>query len=151
MGKGTRRPQAAKFPASDFIVSEYPISPKPSGGTLHEAYYRAKTNHEFRRLYSKGKSAVSPYFAVYCRKTNRPVSRLGITTGVKLGNAVKRNRARRRIRELYRTNEHRLLPGYDVVVVARARVIYGRYPELERSFLQLMRKLGICPPREARP
>ena len=110
-----------------------------------------KQNHEFRRLYSKGKSAVSPYFAVYCRKTNRPVSRLGITTGVKLGNAVKRNRARRRIRELYRTNEHRLLPGYDVVVVARARVIYGRYPELERSFLQLMRKLGICPPREARP
>ena len=43
-----------------------------------------KQNHEFRRLYSKGKSAVSPYFAVYCRKTNRPVSRLGITTGVKL-------------------------------------------------------------------
>ena len=40
-----------------------------------------KQNHEFRRLYSKGKSAVSPYFAVYCRKTNRPVSRLGITTG----------------------------------------------------------------------
>ena len=31
-----------------------------------------KQNHEFRRLYSKGKSAVSPYFAVYCRKTNRP-------------------------------------------------------------------------------
>ena len=29
-----------------------------------------KQNHEFRRLYSKGKSAVSPYFAVYCRKTN---------------------------------------------------------------------------------
>ena len=28
-----------------------------------------KQNHEFRRLYSKGKSAVSPYFAVYCRKT----------------------------------------------------------------------------------
>lgn len=106
-----------------------------------------KQNHEFRRLYNKGKSAVSPYFAIYCRKTNRPVSRLGITTGVKLGNAVKRNRARRRIRELYRTNESRFLSGYDVVVVARARVIYGRYGELERSFLQLMSRLGICPPR----
>ena len=110
-----------------------------------------KQNHEFRRLYNRGKSAVSPYFAIYCRKTGRPVSRLGITTGVKLGNAVKRNRARRRIRELYRTNESRFLPGYDVVVVARARVIYGRYADLERSFLQLMRKLGVCPPREARP
>ena len=79
-----------------------------------------KQNHEFRRLYSKGKTP-SPYFAIYCRKTKRPNSRLGITTGLKLGNAVKRNRARRRIRELYRTNESRLLPGYDIVVVARTR------------------------------
>lgn len=102
-----------------------------------------KQNHEFRRLYQKGKSAVSPYFAVYCRKTKYPVSRLGITTGVKLGNAVKRNRARRRIRELYRTNEQHLRCGYDIVVVARTRLIYGRYWELERSFLNLMKKLGL--------
>ncbi len=110
-----------------------------------------KQNHEFRRLYNKGKSAVSPYFAIYCRKTNRPYSRLGITTGVKLGKAVKRNYVRRRIRELYRTNEDKLLPGFDVVVVARSRAIYGRYAELERSFLQLMRKLGLAVPREDRP
>ena len=104
-----------------------------------------KQNHEFRRLYGKGKSAVSPYFVIYCRETRRPVSRLGITTGVKLGNAVKRNRARRRIRELYRTHEGELLPGFDIVVVARSRVIYGRYSELERSFRQLTKKLGLAP------
>lgn len=102
-----------------------------------------KQNHEFRRLYNKGKSAVSPYFAVYCRKTGRQESRLGITTGVKLGNAVKRNFVRRRIRELYRTNEHKLLPGFDIVVVARTRAIYGRYADLERAFLQQMKKLGL--------
>ncbi len=49
-----------------------------------------KQNHEFRRLYSKGRSAVSPYFVLYCRPNRRSYSRLGITTGVKLGNAVKR-------------------------------------------------------------
>lgn len=107
-----------------------------------------KQNHEFRRLYHKGKSAVSPYFAVYCRKTGRPYSRLGITTGVKLGNAVKRNFVRRRIRELYRTHEQELLPGYDVVVVARTRAIFGRYAELERSFMQLMRKLNLSQSKE---
>ena len=110
-----------------------------------------KQNHEFRRLYNKGKSAVSPYFVIYCRKTGRPVNRLGITTGVKLGNAVKRNRARRRIRELYRTREAGLAAGYDVVVVARARVIYGRYSELERSFDQQMKKLGLALPKGDRP
>lgn len=110
-----------------------------------------KQNHEFRRLYNKGKSAVSPYFAIYCRKTNRPYSRLGITTGVKLGNAVKRNFVRRRIRELYRTNEETFLTGYDIVVVARTRAIFGRYADLERSFRHQMKKLGIIPQREDKP
>ena len=106
-----------------------------------------KQNHEFRRLYNKGKSAVSPYFAVYCRRTGRPYSRLVITTGVKLGNAVKRNFVRRRIRELYRTNEDKLKPGYDIVVVARTRAIFGRYADLERSFLQLLKKLELTVPK----
>lgn len=110
-----------------------------------------KQNHEFRRLYQKGKSAVSPYFAIYCRKTGRGYSRLGITTGVKLGNAVKRNFVRRRIRALYRTNEAALMPGYDVVVVARTRAIFAHYGELECSFLQLMNKLGLTAPKQVQP
>jgi len=107
-----------------------------------------KQNHEFRRLYNKGKSAASPFFAVYCRKTGRPYSRLGLTTGVKLGNAVKRNRVRRRMRELYRTNEQKLRPGYDIVIVARSRAIFARYSDLENSFLRLMKKLELTLPKE---
>ena len=102
-----------------------------------------KQNHEFRRLYSKGKSAVSPYFVVYCRRTNRPLSRLGITTGVKLGNAVKRNRVRRRLREIYRLNEERLVSGTDVVIVARVRAAESGYRQLEKSFLKLADKLSL--------
>ena len=106
-----------------------------------------KQNHEFRRLYSKGKSAVSPYFAVYCRKTNRPVSRLGITTGVKLGNAVKRNRARRRLREVYRLNSGRLRQGYDMILVARGRTLTASWKELNDTFLRLCRKLELLEDR----
>ena len=105
-----------------------------------------KLNHEFRRLYNKGKSAVSPYFVVYCRKTGRKESRFGITTGVKLGKAVKRNFARRRIRALYRTNEEKFISGYDIVVVARTRVIFGKYADLERAFLRQMKQLGMMAP-----
>lgn len=110
-----------------------------------------KQNHEFRRLYNKGKSAASPYMAIYCRKNRRQVSRLGLTTGVKLGNAVRRNRIRRRLREVYRTNEHRLLPGWDLVIVARVKSVYTSYGELERSFLALARKLELLAPEEDRP
>ena len=62
-----------------------------------------KQNHLFRRLYQKGRSAVTPCLAVYCRKNGGSVSRLGITAGVKLGCAVQRNRVRRRIREIYQS------------------------------------------------
>ena len=93
---------------------------------------------------------MSPYFAIYCRKNRLEMSRLGITTGVKLGNAVKRNRVRRRIRELYRTNEDHILCGYDIVVVARTRAIYAHYADLEQSFRKLLRKLELTAPREGK-
>ena len=110
-----------------------------------------KHNHEFRRLYQKGKSAVSPCLAVYCRKNRRQGNRLGITTGVKLGCAVRRNQVRRRIREIYRTNEDRLASGYDIVVVARVRSVHVRYRELEENFLRLARKLELLRPAEGQP
>ena len=40
-----------------------------------------KLNHVFRRLYGRGKSAVNPCLAVYCRKNNLGYSRLGLTVG----------------------------------------------------------------------
>ena len=96
-----------------------------------------KLNHVFRRLYGRGKSAVNPCLAVYCRKNNLGYSRLGLTVGVKLGKAVVRNRTRRRI------HEGAFLPGYDIVVVARVRAAHSRYRELERSLLSLADKLGL--------
>lgn len=102
-----------------------------------------KKNHEFRRLYSKGKSAVTPCLAMYCRKNRLGFNRLGLTTGVKLGNAVYRNRVRRRIREAYRIHEEEFLPGYDLVVVARVRAVHTTYREIERSLLLLANRLGL--------
>ena len=102
-----------------------------------------KLNHEFRRLYSKGRTAASPYMAIYCRKTRLPYSRLGLTTGVKLGKAVRRNRVRRRLREIYRTNEWRLAPGWDIVVVARVKSVFAQYAQMEKSFLSLVEKLDL--------
>lgn len=103
-----------------------------------------KKNHEFRRLYNKGKSGVSPWLAVYCRKNGRPGNRLGITVGTKVGKAVVRNRVRRKLREIYRLHEGELRPGYDIVVVARGRAAGAHYRELERSFLQLAKKLELA-------
>lgn len=102
-----------------------------------------KLNHIFRRLYAKGENAVGSFVVVYCRRNGLGVNRLGITTGTKLGHAVQRNRARRRIRETYRLNEHRLKRGYDIVIVARSRSIDGDFAELQRSFLRQCARLKL--------
>lgn len=102
-----------------------------------------KQNHQFRRLYSRGKSAVTPALALYCRKNRLGYNRLGITVGTKVGKAVRRNRTRRRIREAYRIHEEAFLTGYDLVAVARVRAGHVPFGELEGSLLRLMDKLGL--------
>lgn len=102
-----------------------------------------KENHEFRRLYAKGKSAVTPCVAVYCRKNRFGKSRIGFSTGTKLGKAVVRNKVRRRLREAYRIHEGEFSPGFDIVVAARVRCAHASYREMERQLLQAMDKLGL--------
>ena len=59
-------------------------------------------NKDFRRLYGRGKSFVSPLLVTYIMRTKRNVVRYGITTGKKVGGAVERNRARRVIQAAMR-------------------------------------------------
>ena len=102
-----------------------------------------RKNHEFRKLYSRGKSAASQYAVVYCRRNGSKENRLGVTVSTKLGRAVQRNRIRRRLKEIYRTNEQKLSAGYDVVIVARMKSKDTDYHKLESSVLALLEKLRI--------
>jgi ribonuclease P protein component len=108
-----------------------------------------KQNYAFRRLYARGKSAVTPYLVVYARQTRGARSRIGFSTGTKLGHAVVRNRVRRRLRELYRLHEAQFIPGAEIVVVARARAVGAPWAKLERAFLTACGKLGLL--REQTP
>lgn len=77
-------------------------------------------NKNFLFLYKKGQTCVGKAVAVYYKKNNRPYNRLGITASKKIGNAVKRNRAKRVIRAAYSDVELTLPIGFDIVIVARA-------------------------------
>ena len=102
-----------------------------------------KKNSDFHRLYAKGKSAVNPYLVVYCRKNREGRSRFGYTVSARLGHAVVRNRVRRRLREIVRLNGARLVPGYDVVIVARSRCVDAEYRKMEEAYLKAIKKLGL--------
>ncbi len=102
-----------------------------------------KENYEFRRLYSKGSSAVTPSVVVYCRKNGRQHNRLGVTVSTKIGHAVVRNRARRRLRELFRLSQGDMLQGYDVLLVARGKTAHIPHCYLKRDYEAAMQKLGL--------
>ena len=102
-----------------------------------------KKNSDFRRLYAKGKSAVTPYLVVYTRPNRLGENRLGYTVSTKLGHAVVRNRVRRRLREIYRLNAPQLRQGHDIVIVARSRAVGSEYRKLNAAFLRACESLGL--------
>ena len=101
-----------------------------------------KQNHIFRRLY-RTPGAADSYMVLYARRHREEKNRVGFTVSKKLGHAVVRNRTRRRLREIYRLNEHRFARGYDIVVVARSAAVDADFAVLERAYLNLAKKAGI--------
>ena len=86
--------------------------------------------------------------AVYIRKNGTQENRLGITVSTKFGGAVKRNRIRRRLKEVYRLNEHTLQSGYDIVIVARMSSQNAKWSEINDAAPALFAKLGLTKKQE---
>lgn len=101
-----------------------------------------KLNHIFQRLY-RSKGVADGYLVLYSRRNRTGENRIGITVSKKLGKAHIRNRTRRRIREVYRINEERFLPGWDIVVVARTKAVNAPFDKLMGSYLFLAKRAGI--------
>jgi len=93
-------------------------------------YVSVRKNREFQHLFKKGQNLVTYAFVCYYKPNKRRVNRLGVMASKKIGNAVKRNRARRIIKESFRLANPLFLEKtdkrHDFVFVAR-----GKTPELD--------------------
>jgi ribonuclease P protein component len=106
-------------------------------------YETIRENREFQRAYSRGKYFVSPTLVSYAVKNRKHETRVGITAGKKTGNAVKRNRSRRVIREAFRELSSGVKPGYDLVFVARAKTPFVKCGEVRRVMEAHLRSAGL--------
>jgi len=93
-------------------------------------------------VYDMGQRVTSRSFLLFGLPNAVGHARLGITVTRKLGGAVRRNRTKRLLREVFRRNRHRLTPALDVVVNARRGIEERSYAELEAEFVSRFEQLA---------
>lgn len=108
-----------------------------------EKKYRLRKNIEFKRVYNKGKNYWNRNLILYVRKNGLEETRLGITITKKIGNAVIRNKIRRRMKEIYRLNHERVKPSYDLIFIPKKNVVDLSYKELENSLIHILKISGV--------
>lgn len=88
---------------------------------------------DFSALYNRGKSVGERCLVLIYRKNGLSYNRRAFLASKKVGNSVKRNRARRLMKEAFRNFEDDLKKGYDVLFIARQSIIHLKCSEVTKS------------------
>lgn len=101
---------------------------------------RVRRRGEFKRVFDSGYKVSSRYFTLLFVPSEGTVARLGIVASRKLGDAVRRNRAKRLIREVFRQLEAEADVAVDVVVIPRRELFDAPFTDLDRDFRAAWRR-----------
>jgi len=105
--------------------------------------YRLRKRREFNYTYRRGKSLANSCLVLVYRKNRLDVSRVGFSISKKYGNAVQRNKIKRRLREIYRKRLERIRTGYDLIFVVRIRARGAEFAQLENRMENLLKRAGL--------
>lgn len=100
-----------------------------------------KKSWEFQNVYRKGIKKAGKRLILYVWKHEGDKERFGITVTKKVGQAVIRNKIKRKLREIIRNNREIWYGGRSVVVVAKKEVVQSSFHEIETEFLKIFRKI----------
>jgi ribonuclease P protein component len=112
-------------------------TPTPiSGRHTFPRTLRVRTRDDYSAVFDPRVRVARGPLALFGVPNKSSVTRLGFSTSRKVGNAVRRNRIRRLLRESFRLLQHELPPGYDLVLVVRAHT-----PLKLAEYQQLLKQL----------
>jgi ribonuclease P protein component len=99
------------------------------------------TARQFQAVHGQGRSWASGPVVLKAMPNGCDFSRYGFSVSRRVGNAVTRNRIKRRLREVLRAR--RLLPGWDCVFIAKASAAGSTYAALEDSVVGTLLRAGL--------
>lgn len=108
-----------------------------------ERRIRLRRTSDVRRVYDEGRSWAHPLLVLVARPNGLDFSRVGVTASRRVGKAVDRNRAKRLLREAARCLYPRFRVGWDVMLIARARILKVKEPQVEEALASLLRRAGL--------
>jgi len=98
---------------------------------------------DFDAIYKKGKSQGDRYVVVFYKKNDLGFNRICFLASKKVGNSVKRNRARRLMKESFRNLEDVCPTGYDLIIIARNSISGRKQQEVEYSLKNALKRAGL--------
>ena len=93
---------------------------------------------DFVNLNRLGKRYHTKHFLVIVKKNETGINRLGITVTKKIGNAVKRNKVKRLVREFFRLNKHRISMGCDIVIIGKKNSFLLNYKDTNEELGEII-------------
>ena len=100
-----------------------------------------KSQQDFNLIINKGNKLNSKYFVIYFNKNSLNHSRYGISVGKKLGNAVFRNKYKRKMRAIIDNNNEIKKNNKDFIILLRKSGSNKNYQELRKDFDNLINKI----------
>ena len=105
--------------------------------------YTLKRHKEFRYTYARGRAQSTPLCTLVYAKSRSETVRIGFSVSKRVGNAVRRNRAKRRMRACVTPMVPNVTGGYNVIFVAKAGVPDAPFAELGKQMETLIRRAGL--------
>jgi ribonuclease P protein component len=105
---------------------------------------RLLNRKDFVNLNRLGERHYTRHFTVILKKNGLGITRLGVTVTKKIGNAVKRNRVKRLIREFFRLNKSYFPQGYDIVVAAKKNASYLDLRKTKEELAEIIFDRKFC-------
>ncbi len=99
-----------------------------------------KKEQDFNNIILSGKKISNKFWYVFFKENNLIYPRFGIAVGTKIGNAVIRNKYKRRAKNIIDKNKIVFQNGYDYIIMLRKACIGLTYQELEESLLNACKK-----------